>query len=85
MQSIFVWLLIVSNFSIVCHQTLAGGVWGRDYSMPNVAAYNLTLDEATDDPPADAATDNMAEESTHSDKGPTKQNQLIMRGLMRRD
>ena len=41
-------------------------------SMPNVAADNLTLGEATDGPSADAATDNVAEESTCSDKGPSK-------------
>ena len=40
--------------------------------MPNFAADNLTLDVATDDPSADAATDNMAEGSTCSDKGPSK-------------
>ena len=40
--------------------------------MTDVTADNLTLDEATDGPPADAATDNMADESACSDKGPSK-------------
>ena len=40
--------------------------------MPDVIADNLTPDEATGDPPADVATDSMAEENTYNDKGPLR-------------
>lgn len=40
--------------------------------MPDVTADNLTLDEATDNPPADAPTDHMIDISTCSDKGASK-------------
>ena len=42
--------------------------------MTDVTADNLTLDEATDDQPADAATDNMADESAY--KGPSKRKSI---------
>ena len=41
-------------------------------SMHGVTADNLILDEVTDDLPADAATDNTAEESTCNNKGSAK-------------
>ena len=42
-------------------------------NIPHVIADNLTLDEVTDDPPVNAAADNMTEESTYNDRGPSKQ------------
>ena len=40
--------------------------------MPDVTADNLTLDEATDGLPADAAADNTAEENTCNNKCSSK-------------
>ena len=41
--------------------------------MHGVTVDNLILDEVTDDLPADAATNNTAEESTCINKGSSKQ------------
>ena len=49
--------------------------------MPNVAADNLTLNEATDDPPADAATQKRAHIVM---KGLQSGYRLIIHGLMQR-
>ena len=40
--------------------------------MPYVTAGNLTVNNVTDDPPADTAIDNIAKVSTCNDKGYSK-------------
>jgi len=46
-------------------------------SLPDVTADNLTPDELTDDPPDDATTVNVADESMCSDKGPSKRKSTV--------
>ena len=49
-------------------------MYARISNIPHVTADNLTFDEITDDPPVNAAAaDNMTEESTYNDRGPSKQ------------
>ena len=45
-------------------------MYARISNISDVIADNLTIDEVTDDPPVNAAADNMTEESTYNDKGP---------------
>ena len=56
-------------------------------SMPDVTTDKLTLDEATDGLPVDAAADNTVEESTCTcnNKDSSSKSQLIQHHLMQRD
>ena len=54
--------------------------------MPDITANNLTLDEATDGLPADAAADNIQQKRTHTIiKALQSKSQQVQHHLMRRD